>query len=427
MAGGLDPRLTEGWLPPLPRGWVAERLANRAWIRARLGWRGLTAGEYVDDGVPMLSTPDIKGDRLSFEGVNRISPDRYEESPEIKLRIGDVLLTKDGATIGIVNVVTRLPEPATVNGSIAVITPDCTVEPRYLRYSLASGYAQQVMTLLQGGMGVPHLFQADIKRIVLPFPPFRDQTVIADFLDRETSTIDRLIEKQKRMVLLSLERRQATIDGAFTSNDESQRIRLRTLLTARPSYGVLVPGYVVGASEDGVPLVRVADLSQLEASTLPLISREQSDEYSRTSLRGGEVLLGVVGKMGHAIVAPKSLAGANTARAVAVLRCRSDSDAELLSAWLSSTPFLLQAELATGGDTIQPTLGMADLARMDIDWPAKAGAVSRTATLIKERIARLEVLAASAERLVRLSEERRAALITAAVTGQLDVTTRKVA
>jgi type I restriction enzyme S subunit len=188
------------------------------------------------------------------------------------------------------------------------------------------------------------------------------------------------------------------------------------LLAARPSYGVLVPRYVDEA--EGVSFVRVGDLLNLTPERPMLaILPEQADEYSRTKIVGGEVLLGVVGKMGQAALAPQWLAGANVARAVAVLRCKDPAVAPLLCAWLGSSEFLYQAELATSGDSIQPTLGMKDLARFDINLPTDSNA----AVDLTSRLAKIDTLVDETERFIELSKERRAALITAAVTGQIDV------
>jgi len=147
------------------------------------------------------------------------------------------------------------------------------------------------------------------------------------------------------------------------------------------------------------------------------IAPEQSDEYSRTKLAGGEVLLGVVGKMGQAALAPNWLAGANVARAVAVLRCKDPGVAPLLCAWFGSNNFLNQAELATSGDSIQPTLGMKDLAHFDINLPLGPNAAADIAS----NMANIDTLIAETEQFIELSKERRAALITAAVTGKIDV------
>lgn len=81
------------------------------------------------------------------------------------------------------------------------------------------------------------------------------------------------------------------------------------------AYGVLVPG---PETQGGVPLVRIADLSLSTPSELPrkTISHEVDAQFSRTRLKGGEILMGVVGSVGKLGYAPASWAGANIARAV---------------------------------------------------------------------------------------------------------------
>jgi len=86
--------------------------------------------------------------------------------------------------------------------------------------------------------------------------------------------------------------------------------------TATISYGVLVPGPDV---EDGVPFVRAQDLSLTGHAPRPnkTISPEIEAQYARTRLKGGEILLCVVGSIGKLGIAPATWAGANIARAVA--------------------------------------------------------------------------------------------------------------
>ncbi len=68
-----------------------------------------------------LATPNIKNNEIDFLNVNYLTKERYEESPEIMLREDDILLTKDGSTLGTVNIVKELPSKTTVNSSIAVL------------------------------------------------------------------------------------------------------------------------------------------------------------------------------------------------------------------------------------------------------------------------------------------------------------------
>ena len=140
------------WLGEVPVSWAISRIGFETWVRARLGWKGLKAEEYVDDGFVLLATPNIKGRTIDFDAVNYVSEYRYNESPEIKLTVGDVLLAKDGSTLGTVNVVRNLPRPATVNSSIAVITPKATLDSHFLYYLFQSTYMEHTIQRIKGGM-----------------------------------------------------------------------------------------------------------------------------------------------------------------------------------------------------------------------------------------------------------------------------------
>jgi type I restriction enzyme S subunit len=180
-------------LGDIPSHWSLSRFCYETWVRARLGWKGLKAEEYVDDGYVFLATPNIKDAVIDFEKVNYITQERYDESPEIKLQPNDVLLSKDGSTLGTVNVVRELPREATVNSSVAVITPTKGMDGRYLMYYIKSSYIQNLVWILQDGMGVPHLFQKDINKIRLLVPPVEEQHDIADYLDRRVSAINEIL------------------------------------------------------------------------------------------------------------------------------------------------------------------------------------------------------------------------------------------
>ncbi len=204
------------WLGDVPEHWGLSKLGYEAWVRARLGWKGLRAEEYVDDGFIFLSTPNIKSACIDFENVNYISEERYLESPEIALREGDVLLAKDGSTLGTVNVVRCLPRPATVNSSIAVVTPHPSMAGAYLCYLFQSSFMKDTIQQIKGGMGVPHLFQEDLNKFSVPVPNMAEQLKLIAFLDRETGKIDALVEEQRRLIELLKEKRQAVISHAVT-------------------------------------------------------------------------------------------------------------------------------------------------------------------------------------------------------------------
>lgn len=204
------------WLGEVPEAWLVKKLCHISWMRARLGWKGLKADEYVESGYGFLSTPNIKGDEIDFSRVNFITEERYLESPEIMLSEGDILLAKDGSTLGTVNVIRKLPIKATVNSSIAVITPAKSVSSLYLYYQFVGSFFQQTIQLLKGGMGVPHLYQEDLNKVHFLLPSVKEQHTIGIFLDRETGKIDLLIREQKELIALLQEKRQALISNAVT-------------------------------------------------------------------------------------------------------------------------------------------------------------------------------------------------------------------
>ncbi|AFL73537.1 restriction endonuclease subunit S [Thiocystis violascens] len=182
--------------------WPAARLGDHASIKARIGWKGLQASEYREKGYIFLATPNIKGPRIDFDNVNFISELRYIESPELMLQVGDVLLVKDGSTLGISNLVRGLPGPATVNGSIAVLRCSETLDPAFLHQLTKAHAFQKLIYDKKSGIGVPHLFQADLREFEIPFPSLAEQHRIAQILDTLDETIRRteqVIAKMQRM------------------------------------------------------------------------------------------------------------------------------------------------------------------------------------------------------------------------------------
>ena len=103
----------------LPESWCESTIGNLLYFAGRVGWKGLKAEEYTSEGPILLSVYNLNdGDEVSFNKINHITNERYDESPEIMVRKNDILLTKDGAGIGKLGYVNELPEKATINSSL---------------------------------------------------------------------------------------------------------------------------------------------------------------------------------------------------------------------------------------------------------------------------------------------------------------------
>ncbi|MEV0590860.1 hypothetical protein [Nonomuraea cavernae] len=153
------------------------------------------------------------------------------------------------------------------------------------------------------------------------------------------------------------------------------------------SYGIVQPGI-----EDplGVPILRVKNIRNRKVAVDDVlrVSREIEDKYQRTRLRGGEVLLTLVGTVGESSIAPPSLAGWNVARAIAVLRVAHNVSNNWVHICLSS-------DLAQGyirmwqTTTVQATLNLRDVRRIPIIMPPKKDreAITTLIGAIDEKIA----------------------------------------
>lgn len=204
------------WLGKIPEYWTLSRIKEKGSVRGRVGWKALKADEYVNEGYIFLSTPNIKEKNIDFENVNYITYERYIESPEIMLQEEDILLAKDGSTLGTVNIVTSLPREATVNSSIAVLRFKKQVFKKYLYYQILSEFIQNKISLKKSGMGVPHLFQRDINNFFILIPPVVEQKAIARYLDTKTAQIDRRIDLLTQKATLYSNLKQSLINETVT-------------------------------------------------------------------------------------------------------------------------------------------------------------------------------------------------------------------
>lgn len=207
------------YMGKIPIHWNLMRFKYIIRTKARLGWKGLKASEYVENSeYGFLSTPNIKGENIDFSAAYFITKKRYEESPEIMLQKDDILLVKDGSTLGIVNIVKELPFYSTVNSSIAVlrIANSDLLNSKYLNYFLKSDYSQKIIELKKDGMGVPHLFQSDINNFIALIPPIHEQLEIVNYLENKIINLAAAITLKEQEIEKLKEYKATLINGAVT-------------------------------------------------------------------------------------------------------------------------------------------------------------------------------------------------------------------
>ena len=166
------------------------------------------------------------------------------------------------------------------------------------------------------------------------------------------------------------------------------------------TYGIVQPG---SETNGGVPIIRVNNFrdTRIDVSDVMKVTPEIAAKYERTRLKGGEVLLTVVGTVGQVAVAPSSVAGYNVARAVAVIHPLPDVSAEWIALCLRSpySQYLLGSRANT---TVQTTINLKDLRALPIPLPPErervsitemVGALDDRITLLRETNTTLEAIA----------------------------------
>ena len=247
----LLPRRVQTPIGVLPADWEVKQLGENAYIKARIGWRGLSADEYTKDGPLLVAGTHIRGAHIDWMSCDHVSDFRYEESPEIQLQEGDVILSKDG-TLGRVGIVERLPGRATINGTMMLVRPKRdTFESKFLYNYLQGRNFRRFIKEKVSGSSVPHIFQRDMVRLLAPSPPLPEQRKIAAIL----SSVDNAIEKA-----------QAVIDQMQVVKRGLMQELLTRSLPVRHRAGV-------GELSDGWSLKHIGELGEVVTGSTPSTKR----------------------------------------------------------------------------------------------------------------------------------------------------------
>lgn len=287
--------------------------------------------------------------------------------------------------------------------------------------------------------GVPGLSRelAHSKYVVVP--PESEQNQIAAFLDHETAKIDRLIARQERLIELLKEKRQAVISHAVIKGlnpDVPMKdsgvewlgevpahwtvTQLQHIVdpTRQIMYGIVLPGPNV---DDGVPIVKGGDVKpgRLKLFLLCKTTREIEAGYARSRLKAGDLVYSIRGTIGDVEIVPQEIEGANLTQDAARIAPAKDIQNSWLRYTLEADPVFRQLEIGSLGAAVKG-INIRDLKKTLIPLPPfdERDAISN---YLDKMIYKLELLQGKALTQIGLLREHRTALISAAVTGKIDV------
>ncbi len=281
----------------------------------------------------------------------------------------------------------------------------------------------------------------NFSQVSLPVIPDDEQKSIARFLDHETAKIDTLIEKQQQLIQLLKEKRQAVISHAVTKglnpdvpmrdsgvewlgevpeHWEVKRIKHLSTLISKGTTPSTIGGDFV---DSGVRFLKAENIGKsLSVSSSPefYITKEVNLQISRSQLEDDDVLVIIAGATtGLSSILEKELLPANTNQAVSFIRPIQKNHSILIARWLS-TEFSQRIIWMGAVQAAQPNLSMEDLGNIPITIPP-IQELLQIMEKVDAKLSKLDMLISKAQSAIEFMQERRTALISAAVTGKIDV------
>lgn len=377
-------------------------------------------------------TPEFGGvdDDVTFLPLEAVWSDghrRYDEtkpagtSGYTQFRRGDILMPKITPTFeaGRVFVADDLPTPVGLASTEVHAIRPRDVDPRYLAYFLRS---LPVLTegheSLRGVGNLRRVTTEWVEALQVPVVDAVEQAGIADYLDRETARIDALIEKQRVLLVGFAARRIAVIRHAVRDSNPWPSVAIRRLFYMRP--GSAFPYEYQGVQGDEISFYKVKALGSADDRGVLSAPEDTISRETATLLRASVFPEGtlVMAKIGAALLLGR----------VRTVPGPSAIDNNMLA--------------LTPTDAVDPRYGFYSLQGLSLDALVQPGAVPslneramrqtkiplpplteqrEIADCLDRETTRIDTLIAKAERFIELAQERRAALITAAVTGQLQI------
>ena len=427
------------WLGEVPAHWEVVRLNTTATCNDEVLLES-TAEDYEIEYV------EISGVQAG-QGITETATLPFGNAPSRARRVvrdGDVLISTVRTYLRAIAQVKSPPENMIASTGFAVLRPR-RIDSRFLGYAChAEGFVSEVIAR-SVGVSYPAINASELARLPIPLPTAPEQTAIATFLDRETAKIDALVAEQERLIALLKEKRQAVISHAVTKGlDPSVPMKdsgVEWLGEVPAHWEVVRIKHVVASIEQGwspqcesYPVESADQWGVLKVGCVnggvfnPDENKVLPDDLTPVpalAIRAGDVLVSRANTrelVGSAATALMDYPNLLLCDKLYRLRLNHKMNApQYLAYFLGCLPVREQIELAaTGASSSMLNIGQATILELRLPHPDVEEQLAITAHL-DAVTARMRDTATEAEAIIAALQERRSALISAAVTGQIDV------
>ena len=426
------------WLGGVPGHWVVERLKQRCEVSPSNVDKKLYDGEAP---VRLCNYTDVYyNERITADMDLMAATASAEQIARFTLRAGDTIITKDSETADDIAVAAFVPIdlPGVVCGyHLAVVRPSSGTNGAFVKRLFDSNYVKSCVATLANGLTRVGLGQYELDNLPLPWPPPAEQAAIVTFLDRQTAKIDGLMGEQRRLIELLDEKRQSAVAEAVTKGLDL-RVSMKPSgiqwLGEVPAHWSLPPlytrfGQVLGKMLDQgrqtghhpVPYLRNVDVrwDHINLDNLPTMDIAPN-ERERFTIRDGDLLMVEGRELGRCAIWHGDSGQIGFQKALHRLRVLDETEHMRFFYYLMIYANRAGAFVADQSPSEIPHLTGEELRRHRFPKPPYGEQVQIAEHL--DTVTRLiGHLIAEAEHAITLLQERRTALISAAVTGEIDV------
>ena len=358
---------------------------------------------------------DLEGERLPVVRIQHLLdpsvPMDYTDRsvPNVAIESGDLVFSWS-ATLA-----TRMWDrgPALLNQHLFRVDPRQGVDRHWLKYVLDA--ACETLEGHMHGSAMTHITRDMMRRVRVVLPPLEKQRAIADYLDTETARIDALTTKKRRMIELLDERFRGRIEAAYAPWD---RVPLKRLVAWREGPGIMAEDF----RDSGVPLIRVRGVGgetvSLEGCNY-LDPSQVAARWAHFRLLPSDYVISASASMGIVSQVDEVAAGAVPYTGLIIIRPRGSTSMEFVRWFLQSDEFIRQVDQLKTGTAIQH-YGPTHLDQISAPAPPNSAQEHLGMELLRARRQTDKLRSLLEQQLATLSEHRRA-LITAAVTGELEI------
>lgn len=424
------------WIGQIPSHWSVIPLAKVATQPGALFIDGdwVESKDLADEGIRYITTGNVGQGQYKEQGAGYVSEETFEQLRCTEVMPGDILVSRLNLPIGRACVVPDLGERIITSVDNVITRPDDKYSRAYLAYMLSSKQHFANMEVLARGTTMQRISRSTLGHVRFALPNLEEQNDIANFLDHETGKIDALIAEQQRLIELLQEKRQAVISHAVTKGlnpDAPMKDSGVEWLGEVPEHWDVVqikwlspvkrgasprpiedPKYFDDCGE--YAWVRISDVTSSNGR-LEAASQRLSELGSSLSvkLKPGSLFVSIAGSVGKTCITRIKACIHDGFVYFPDLRV-SPEFLELI--FISGECFGGLGKLGTQLNLNTDTIGAIRIGVPRED--KEVGAIVEYCMQESERLGELEAAALGA---VSLLSERRSALISAAVTGQIDV------